>query len=165
MGRSDSAARRSQPAVLGLRKPCMSLGRASRTTKRKAIEALSAISIALTIAGCSSYATTDKSAATNDKSIRNSTASVVYPQSGTHGSHRALLASRSPPNCELAGPEPDTIDADVWARLKLDYERHCYKQAEILARKRLRRLLVSGQCSDIASPSLPAFRHNYATVR
>ena len=80
-------------------------------------------------------------------------------------SHRALLASRSPPNCELAGPEPDTIDADVWARLKLDYERHCYKQAEILARKRLRRLLVSGQCSDNASPSLPAFRHNYATVR
>jgi hypothetical protein len=150
----------------------MPLGQASHTTKRKRIEALvavaqirlglSAISIALTITGCSSYATQNKTAST-DRSIRNSAAaSVAYPQSGTHGSHRALLASRSAPNCELAGPESDTIDADLWARLKLDYERHCYKQAEMLARKRLRQLLASGQCRDTASP---AFRHNYATVR
>ena len=154
----------------------MPLGQASRTTKRKRVEALAAvarirlglfaISIALTIAGCSSYATTGKSASTEGKSIRNSaTASVAYPQSGTHRSHRVLLASRSPPNCELAGPEPDTIDAELWARMKLDYERHCYKQAEILARKQLRQLLASGQCGDIASSRSPAFRHNYATVR
>ena len=144
----------------------MSLGRASRTTKRKAIEALSAISIALTITGCSSYATPDKSASTEDKSIRNSaTASVAHPRSGTHESHRILLASRAAPNCEFAGPEPDTIDADLWARLKLDYERHCYKQAEMLARKRLRQLLASDQCRDAALSRSPAFRHNYATVR
>jgi hypothetical protein len=152
----------------------MPLGQAWRTTKRKWIEALptvarirlglSAISIALTITGCSSYATPDKSASTEDKSIRDSsTAPVAYPQSGTHGSHRALVAFRSAPNCELAGPEPDTIDADLWARLKLDYERHCYKQAEMLARKRLRQLLASGRCGDIASSRSPAY--NYATVR
>ncbi len=154
----------------------MPFGQASHTTKRKRIEApvavarirlgLSVISIALTITGCSSYVTPNKSASTEDRSIRNSSAaSVAYPQSRTHGSHRALLASRSAPNCELAGPEPDTIDADLWARLKLDYERHCYKQAEMLARKRLRQLLVSGQCGDISSSRSPAFRHNYATVR
>ncbi len=154
----------------------MPFSHASRTTKRKRTEtlvaivrmrlALSAISIALTITGCSSYATPDKSVSTDDKSIRNSsTSSVAYRQSGTHGSNRALLASRSPPNCELAGLEPDTIDADGWARLKLDYERHCYKQAEMLARKRLRQLLASGQCRDTASSRSPVFRHNYATVR
>lgn len=154
----------------------MPLGHASRTTKRKRTEtlvaiarmrlALSAMSIALTITGCSSYATPDKSVSTEDKTIRNSsTSSVAYRQFGTHGSHRTLLATRSAPNCELAGPEPDTIDADLWARLKLDYERHCYKQAEMLARKRLRQLLASGQCRDTALSSSPAFRHNYATVR
>lgn len=154
----------------------MPLGQASRTTERKRIDALaavartrlglSAILIALTITGCSSYAAPNKSASTEDRSIRNSSAaSVAFPQSGIHGSHRALLATRSAPNCELAGSEPDTIDADLWARLKLDYERHCYKQAEMLARKRLRELLASGQCGDITSPRSPAFRHNYATVR
>jgi hypothetical protein len=149
---------------------------ASCTTQRKRTEtlvaiarmrlALAAISIALTITGCSSYATPDKSVSTEDKSIRNSsTSSVAYRQSGTHWSHRALLASRSAPNCEFAGPEPDTIDADLWARLKLDYERHCYEQAAMLARKRLRQLLASGQCRDTALSRSPAFRHNYATVR
>jgi hypothetical protein len=38
------------------------------------------------------------------------------------------------------------MDADLWARLKLDYERHCYKQAEMLARRQLRQLIASGQC-------------------
>ena len=42
------------------------------------------------------------------------------------------------PECELAGLEPDTVDAGLWARLKLDYERHCYKQADALVRRRLR---------------------------
>ncbi len=37
-----------------------------------------------------------------------------------------------------AGLEADTVDADLWARLKLDYERHCYKQADILVPERLR---------------------------
>jgi len=154
----------------------MPLGAPSRTTKRKRTEtlvaiarmrlALSAISIALTITACSSYTTPDRSVSTENKSIRNSsTASVAYRQSGTHGSHRVLLASQSAPNCELAGPEPETIDADLWARLKIDYERHCYKQAELLARKRLRQLLTSGQCRDTALSRSPVFRHNYATVR
>jgi hypothetical protein len=157
----------------------MPLGQASHTAKRKWLDALptigrmrlalSAISIALTIAGCSSYATPDKSASIQNKSIRDgSTAhqtAVANPPSGTHGSHRALVAARSAPNCELGEPEPDTIDADLWARLRLDYERQCYKQAEMLARKRLRKLLASGQCGDTASSRSPAFRHNYAAVR
>jgi hypothetical protein len=59
---------------------------------------------------------------------------------------RALLASQPPPNCEYKGSEADRLDADLWARLKLDYERHCYQQAEALVRSRLRVLQVSGLC-------------------
>jgi hypothetical protein len=57
-----------------------------------------------------------------------------------------VVAPQPAPDCELPEPQPDSVDADLWARLKLDYERHCYKQAEILARKRLQRLLASGKC-------------------
>jgi hypothetical protein len=145
----------------------MPSGQASHTARMRL--ALSALSIALTIAGCSSYATPDKSASIEDKLIRDTSGAhhtaVAYSQSGTHGSHRALVAAQSAPNCELAGPKSDTMDADLWARLKLDYERQCYKQAELLARKRLRHLLASGQCGDTASSRSPAFRHNYAPVR
>jgi hypothetical protein len=38
------------------------------------------------------------------------------------------------------------LDADLWARLRLDYERHCYEHAEALVRRRLRALQVSGLC-------------------
>jgi Flp pilus assembly protein TadD len=33
-------------------------------------------------------------------------------------------------DCELAGLKPNTIDAGLWTRLKLDYKQHCYKQAD-----------------------------------
>ena len=129
--------------------------------------ALSALAIALTIAGCSPYAMQNKSA--QGRTIKHTSRAykiaVAYPQFGTHGYHGTPEATPLAPNCELTGQEPDTIDADLWARLKLDYERHCYKQAEMLARKQLRQLLASGQCGNITSSRSPAFRHNYATVR
>jgi hypothetical protein len=59
---------------------------------------------------------------------------------------RALLASQPRPNCEYKGSEADRLDADLWARLKLDYERHCFEHAEALVRRRLRALQVSGLC-------------------
>lgn len=59
---------------------------------------------------------------------------------------RALLAPQSPPSCEYKGPDADGLDADLWERLKLDYERHCYQHAEALVRSRLRALQVSGVC-------------------
>jgi hypothetical protein len=59
---------------------------------------------------------------------------------------RALLAPQSPPSCEYKGPDADGLDADLWQRLKLDYERHCYQHAEALVRSRLRALQVSGAC-------------------
>lgn len=130
--------------------------RMMRSTLRGLL-ALSAMSFALTMAGCSSPSTRDISVSTErrsqersnqDKSIQDKSSSYravsAHPQA--HRLSRALVARQSAPDCEFAGPESDTVDADVWARLKLDYERHCYKQAEMLARKRLQQLLALGKC-------------------
>jgi hypothetical protein len=81
------------------------------------------------------------------------------PERQAHRSDRTLVAHESadesarepihepaPPDCKFKGPEPDTVDADQWARLKLDYERHCYEQAEEADRKQLEQLLASRKC-------------------
>jgi hypothetical protein len=88
-------------------------------------------------------------------------AAVVHPRPGrqAHRSDRTLVAHEPvdesahapiheppPPDCKFKGPEPDTVDADQWARLKLDYERHCYEQAEEADRKQLEQLLASRKC-------------------
>ena len=59
---------------------------------------------------------------------------------------RALFAPQTPPNCEYKGADGDGLDANLFAQLKLDYERHCYQHAEALVRRRLRQLQVSGLC-------------------
>jgi hypothetical protein len=60
---------------------------------------------------------------------------------------RALLSPQSPPDCEYRAPDDaKVLDAEVLARLKLEYEKQCYQQAEAKVRNRLRQLqvLVSG---------------------
>jgi len=126
----------------------------------RALLALAAVSLALTIAACSSNSTQNKSASTQvssqqrlierapiqDQSSSYRAASARQRPQQSHRANRTLLARQPAPDCEFKGPEPDTVDADQWARLKLDYERHCYQQAEMLARKRLDQLLASGKC-------------------
>jgi hypothetical protein len=95
-------------------------------------------------------------------------AAAVHPRPGgqAHRSDRTLVAHEAAhevthesapesvgesihepaPDCQFKGPEPETVDADQWARLKLDYERYCYEQAEEADRKRLDQLLASGKC-------------------
>jgi hypothetical protein len=65
-----------------------------------------------------------------------------------HRSDRALLAPQRAPDCEFKSPERDAVDADLLARLKLDYERQCYQQAEMVVRNRLRLLQASVQVID-----------------
>jgi|SRR5215470_17772961 len=50
---------------------------------------------------------------------------------------QALLAPQPAPDCDYKEPEAATADPTVWARLKLDYERQCYRKAEAAARERL----------------------------
>jgi hypothetical protein len=132
--------------------------------------ALAAASLVLTIAACSSNSTQNRSASTqasNQASTQTSTQAyrmaAVHPRPGRRARHRSdrtvvmdetvhqsvhesVHEPPPPPNCEFKGPEPETVDADQWARLKLDYERHCYEQAEEADRKRLEQLLASGKC-------------------
>lgn len=70
-----------------------------------------------------------------------------------------LLAQQAPPDCEYKGTDADAVDKDLWQRLKLDYERHCFQQAEALVRNRLHQLQVSGLCE------IRAVRHRARFVR
>jgi hypothetical protein len=59
--------------------------------------------------------------------------------------HRALLVPPSKPECEMAAsgqrlaPQGE-VDADLALRIKLEYERECYRRAEARVRRQLRAL-------------------------
>jgi hypothetical protein len=58
----------------------------------------------------------------------------------------ALLVPQSAPDCMFRRPELKTLDPEQWARLKIEYERQCYQNAEKLVRNRLRRLQAANRC-------------------
>jgi len=49
----------------------------------------------------------------------------------------ALLAPQPAPNCEYQRSDLKTVDPDAWARLKAEYELHCYRETEEATRTRL----------------------------
>ena len=55
----------------------------------------------------------------------------------------ALLAPQPAPDCEYKRSDLKTVDADEWARLKAEYERQCYRDAEKATRERLGQLQAS----------------------
>jgi hypothetical protein len=57
----------------------------------------------------------------------------------------ALLAPQPAPDCEYKRSDLKTVDPDEWARLKAEYERQCYQDAEKAARERLGLLQASIQ--------------------
>jgi tetratricopeptide (TPR) repeat protein len=117
--------------------------------------ALSGLSLAAMVASCSSPSTQGKSVSglgelIQEKSIQEKSVQEKSTQekSAAHRSVTAQPKSERPPtrvpvvrqaapDCELAGLEPDPIDAGLWARLRFDYERHCFEQADTLVRGRL----------------------------
>lgn len=58
----------------------------------------------------------------------------------------ALLAPQPAPNCEFKRADISAVDPDEWARLKTEYERQCYQDAEKAARDRLSQLQASSAC-------------------
>src|SRR5262245_41186671 len=65
-----------------------------------------------------------------------STPARPMPAASTPIPARALMMSPPEPDCQLKDPNADE-------RQRLDYERQCYRQAEIIARDRLRLLQAS----------------------
>src|SRR2546427_10365069 len=58
----------------------------------------------------------------------------------------ALLSPQPAPDCEFKRSDLKTVDPDEWARLKTEYERQCYQDAEKGARERLTLLQTSSTC-------------------
>jgi len=58
----------------------------------------------------------------------------------------ALLSPQPAPDCEFKRSDLKTVDPDEWARLKTEYERQCYQDAEKAARDRLALLQTSSTC-------------------
>jgi len=58
----------------------------------------------------------------------------------------ALLTPPIAPDCAFGRLELKTLDPDRWARLKIEYERKCYQQAEKDVRERLRLLQAASRC-------------------
>ena len=115
--------------------------------KRRAV-ALSLLALTLSLAaGCAFPSTEGKSVSGLDERIQaKSTPSLpAHAQAGsqTHPSTQNPAVRQTASHCEFPGLEPDTGDVDLWSRLKLDYEQHCYsyKRAAMLVRKRLRGLV------------------------
>jgi len=57
-----------------------------------------------------------------------------------------LLAAQPAPNCEFKRADLKAVDPDEWARLKAEFERQCYQDAEKAARDRLSQLQASSTC-------------------
>jgi len=108
--------------------------------------ALAALCGALMVAGCAqspqraSGASRIRTAAPAYREIR---PRVVRPRVARPRVDRVLLASQSAPDCDFKEPTGETADANVLARLKLDYERQCYQKAETSLRDRLRLVQTS----------------------
>jgi tetratricopeptide (TPR) repeat protein len=109
-------------------------------TVARGFRALSALSFAAIIASCSSPSFQGKSVSAlgeviEEKAIQEKSAThqsmPTHPKSRlqAHRSTGASVVGQPAPDCELTGLEPNTVDVDLWARLKLDYKRHCYEQA------------------------------------
>jgi len=58
----------------------------------------------------------------------------------------ALLSPQPAPDCEFNRSDLRTVDPVEWARLKTEYERQCYQDAERAARDRLALLQTSSTC-------------------
>jgi hypothetical protein len=90
-------------------------------------------------------------------------AGAAAPVGPAAASMRSLLAAPPPPDCTfnevgLGDTVPDSADA---ARRKLDYERGCYRRAEMRLRARLRKLqaaVAAARCDDAWSCSRPFCR-------
>jgi hypothetical protein len=63
-----------------------------------------------------------------------------------HRPDPALLAPQPAPNCEFKRADVRAVDPNEWARLKAEYERQCYQDAEKAARDRLGQLQASSIC-------------------
>jgi hypothetical protein len=99
---------------------------------------LCALGCAMAISGCAPES--------RPGPISAAAASPSGSESKTCHPDRALLVPQPAPDCGFGRADLKTLDPDQWARLKLEYELTCYKEAEKIARHRLRLLQAATRC-------------------
>jgi len=104
---------------------------------------LRAIACAMAVSACSQGSPFDPINA-SATSPTNSDAQICRPD-------RALLAPQPAPDCGFGRADLKTLDPEQWARLKLEYELKCYKEAEKTARQRLRLLQAATRCEALVA--------------
>jgi hypothetical protein len=103
--------------------------RRSLLTSRLSI--LCALGCAIALSGCAASDPNSASAASGPQMCR---------------PDHALLTPQPAPDCGFGRADLKTLDPDQWARLKLEYELKCYKEAEKTARRRLQQLQAATKC-------------------
>jgi len=98
---------------------------------------LAAIASAIALAGC---AASSSPAPANADPAESAEARACLPDP-------ALLGPQPAPDCEFGRLHRKTLDAEQWSRLKLEFERNCYRNAEKAARETLRKLQAVSRCA------------------
>jgi hypothetical protein len=63
-----------------------------------------------------------------------------------HRPDPALLTAQPAPHCAFTNTDLKAVDPDQWERLKTEFERQCYQDAEKAVRDRLGQLQASSTC-------------------
>jgi hypothetical protein len=129
---------------------------ASRTSLAQSLLTVGVIFCAMSFAGCArNPAQREVSPALHEgkaSPVRAPLHSRRYSEPYRHAEPKirrpdlALLSAQPAPDCEFKRSDLKTVDPDEWARLKAEYERQCYLDAEKVARERLTLLQASSTC-------------------
>jgi hypothetical protein len=134
-----------ESAKTRLRLPCRASFIPNRLT-------LSVVVCAMALAGCARDPARHESVAVQHEAraapvrTHKYTSLHRYAELRVHRADPALLAPQPAPDCEFKRTDVGTVDPNEWTRLKIDYERQCYQNAEKTARDRLRLLQASSTC-------------------
>ena len=90
------------------------------------------LALALVLAGCAQAAPSAPAPSATTPQVH-AEAQLCRPEA-------ALLSPQPPPDCVFRRGDLKTADPDLWAKLKIEYERQCYEGAERRVREHLVRL-------------------------
>jgi hypothetical protein len=101
------------------------------------------IALAFVLAGCAQGASEAPAPAPSTPQAH-AEAQLCRPEAG-------LLSPQPPPDCVFRRGDLKTADPDLWAKLKIEYERQCYERAEKRVREHLARLQAASRCEGEAA--------------
>ena len=96
------------------------------------------IALAFALAGCAQAAPPEPAPAATTPQAH-AEAQLCRPEP-------TLLSPHPPPDCVFRRGDLKTADPDLWAKLKIEYERQCYQAAEKRVREHLARLQAASRC-------------------